>query len=471
MLTITLVLLLTLSVLGGILRLAFDGYLSQQQKKDLSSCADAVSELMQEYFSSFDLDGGKDLEMGLRLATEMSETDVVICNEQGEVAFCSCPDFPCEHTSLTLGGTEMETARKKGQSYFVDTLPGIYNEKRHVRIEKEPFGFVIVSSPVKTVTADTQGLFTVFFQAAVLVWILAFIATFLLYRHEVRPLREMAQTVRRFGYGDLSVRAKHYRSNTREMEELTTAFNNMASALERADRQRQEFVANVSHELRTPMTSIGGYMDGMLDGTIPQSEHEEYMRVVSQEVKRLSRLVKSMLELSRMQAEGVDQEKLSCFDLGDCAAQVLLSFEQKIRQKRLEVELDIPEEPLYTVAHRDSVTQVIYNLTENAVKFCNDCGYLTLRLRPEGGKLHLTVQNTGAVIPAAELPLIFDRFHKLDKSRRQDPDGVGLGLYIVKTIVGAHGENIWVESHDGVTAFTFTMPAVKNPPRREEITQ
>jgi len=113
------------------------------------------------------------------------------------------------------------------------------------------------------------------------------------------------------------------------------------------------------------------------------------------------------------------------------------------------------------VAHQDSITQVIYNLVDNAVKFCNDCGYLTIILEQEGGKYRLTVRNTGPTIPAAQLPLIFDRFHKLDKSRSKDPDGVGLGLYIVKTIVGAHGENIWVESRDGVTSFTFTLPAVK----------
>jgi signal transduction histidine kinase len=220
-------------------------------------------------------------------------------------------------------------------------------------------------------------------------------------------------------------------------------------------------VANVSHELKTPMTSIAGYLDGMLDGTIPPEDCEKYMRVVSDEVRRMSRLVRSMLEISRMQSEGLDESKLSRFDAAEAAAQILVSFEQRIRAKNIEVDLQLPEAAAYTVAHRDGITQVIYNLVENAVKFCDDGGTLGLSLEEKGGKLHLSVSNTGATIPEEELPLIFDRFHKLDKSRSKDPDGVGLGLYIVKTILGAHGENIRVESYGGRTSFTFTLPAAR----------
>ena len=248
--------------------------------------------------------------------------------------------------------------------------------------------------------------------------------------------------------------------HTLEMQELATAFNNMAS-LQKSEYQRQEFVANVSHELKTPMTTIGGYVDGILDGTIPAQKQEKYLRIVSDEVKRLSRLVRSMLDISRLQdQQGIPDEKKSRFDLCECVGQVLITFEQKIIEKQLEVDVTFPEHPVLTRANEDYVTQVMYNLIDNAVKFCPQGQVLGIRIREGDSKAYISVSNQGQTIPPEELSLVFDRFHKIDKSRSQNRDGWGLGLYIVKTIVCAHGEDISVTSRDGKTEFTFTMPLV-----------
>ena len=220
-------------------------------------------------------------------------------------------------------------------------------------------------------------------------------------------------------------------------------------------------MANVSHELKTPMTTISGYVDGILDGTIPPEKHRRYLQLVSDETKRLSRLVRSMLDISRLQDQnGIPEEKKTRFDLEECAGQVLITFEQKINQKNLNVKVDMPEHPVYTRANEDYITQVVYNLLDNAVKFSPMEGDLGLTIREGGGKAYVSVSNQGDTIPPEELPLVFDRFHKLDKSRSQNRDGWGLGLYIVKTIVCSHGENISVTSRDGKTEFTFTMPLV-----------
>ena len=235
----------------------------------------------------------------------------------------------------------------------------------------------------------------------------------------------------------------------------------MASFLQKSEYQRQEFVANVSHELKTPMTTISGYIDGMLDGTIPPQRQERYMRIVSDETKRLNRLVRSMLDISRLQDQGgIPEEKKTRFDLEECAGQVLITFEQKINDKDLNVDVQMPEHPLYTHANQDYITQVIYNLLDNAVKFCPENGNLGLALREGGNKIYVSVSNDGETIPPEELPLVFDRFHKIDKSRSQNRDSWGLGLYIVKTIVCSHGEDISVSSKDGKTEFTFTLPLV-----------
>ena len=461
MLTSALILFLTLLLLGGILRLTFENYLEEEKEEDLHQIAQTVTRLTHAYGASGKLDNNWDFHMSLSLAAQVSETDVILCDENGQVTICACQDMACEHLYKTLSTGDLARLRSRGEEYFVGRLDGLYPERRYVHMVVDDYGVIVISAPVKIVLGITHGLFILFFYTALVVWALAFCLTFLYSRHQARPLREMTRTVRRFGHGDLNARARVYKRSSQELAELAGAFNNMADTLQRSEQQRQDFVANVSHELKTPITSIAGYLDGMLDGTIPPEEQGRYMQVVSQEVKRMSRLVRSMLEVSRMQAEGVQEKSLRRFDLAEAATQAILAFEPKIRTKNIEVELDLPEKAAWTVAHEDGILQVLHNLLDNAVKFCNDKGQLTVCLRPEGGKYRLSVKNTGAVIPREELPLIFDRFHKLDRSRAKDPDGVGLGLYIVKTILGAHGENIWVESHDCFTTFTFTLPVAK----------
>ena len=280
-------------------------------------------------------------------------------------------------------------------------------------------------------------------------------------RKQSSPLRDMARAASDFGHGHLDSRVSVDESSPQEVQELALAFNNMASSLQKSEYQRQEFVANVSHELKTPMTTISGYLDGMLDGTIPPERHNHYMQLVSNETKRLSRLVRSMLDISRMQdQEGIPPEKLTRFDMCECAGQVLITFEQKITDKCLNVDVKFPEHSVYTWASQDAITQVVYNLLDNAVKFCPEGGTLTLQIREGSDKLYVSVGNDGDTIPPEELPLVFDRFHKLDKSRAQNRDGWGLGLYIVKTLIGRHGEDISVTSRDGRTEFTFTLPLV-----------
>ena len=463
---ITVLILLSLSVLGAVFQIGMMRYLANQKQQSLSDNAQAVASLTRAYSSAGDLAESWDFRMSVSLASRVSGADAVICDETGSVLVCSCDTFACPHLTTTVSQDYVQSVLLRGEQFSTGRLSGLYEDDRYMQALRlqsqsgEDMGIVIVSSPTTDITDYMRSTFRIFFYTAAAVWLIALMTTVLVSRHEAKPVRELTLAVSRFGHGDMTARAEGNMGTT-ELDKLAFAFNSMADALEKSDKMRSEFVANVSHELKTPMTSISGYLDGMLDGTIPPERHEHYMRIVSDEVRRLSRLVRSMLELARMQADGLDESKLSRFDLGEAVGQTLVTFEQKITSRRLEVEADLPEKPLYTLAHRDSIVQVIYNLVDNAVKFASDCGILTVSVTQRGDKAHVTVKNTGPVIPAAELPFIFDRFHKLDKSRSRDPGGVGLGLYIVKTIIGAHSEEIWVESHDGVTAFTFTLPVAK----------
>ena len=241
-----------------------------------------------------------------------------------------------------------------------------------------------------------------------------------------------------------------------EIGELAEAFNAMAESLSKSEQRRSEFIANVSHELKTPMTTIAGFADGILDGTIPHDREREYLSIISSETRRLSRLVRSMLDLSRLQSD--ERAPQQQFDLGETMLRTLVSLEGKINQKHLEVATNLPEEPVMVWGDQDAITQVCYNLLDNAIKFSQEEGTLSLSIVPKGSKATVSVSNQGKTIPPEELDLIFDRFHKADHSRSENRDGVGLGLYIVKTILNSHKETITCTSQDGLTTFTFSQP-------------
>ncbi|MGM9549778.1 MAG: sensor histidine kinase [Faecousia sp.] len=459
------ILLLALTILGASFQLQVKKYLTEITFSDLQQNASAIANLAAAYSQNGSL-SNRDFLLNLTIASQVSGADAVICDNDGNVVLCSDAPSGCEHQGLQLNREYLKKVIDNGGDTATGMIRGLYTDRRYV--VSVPIacgggtnGIVLVSTPTNATTQILNRISNIFLTAALFVVLISVLAVTAFARRESRPLKDMAKTATAFGHGDLEARVRLEDDYSEEMEELAVAFNNMAVSLQKSEYQRQEFVANVSHELKTPMTTISGYVDGILDGTIPKEKQEHYLRIVSDETKRLSRLVRSMLDISQLQKEeGIPEEKKMHFDLEDCAGQVLITFEKKINDKHLNVNVDMPEHPVYTMANPDYITQVIYNLIDNAVKFCPDGGNLGLRIKEGGSKAYVSVSNDGETIPPDELPLVFDRFHKLDKSRSKNRDGWGLGLYIVKTIVCSHGEDISVSSKDGKTEFTFTMPLV-----------
>lgn len=205
------------------------------------------------------------------------------------------------------------------------------------------------------------------------------------------------------------------------------------------------------------MTTIAGFADGILDGTIPEEDEEKYLISIRDETRRLSRLVRDMLSAAQTNAWAADPSRRTAFDLTELVLQILLSFEGRATAKDLDVDPQLPDSHMMVVADKDAITQVIYNLLDNAVKFAREGSCLTLRLYKDNGKAYVSIRNEGETIPPDDLPFIFDRFHKSDRSRSMDKDGVGLGLYLVKSIINSHDEDIAVKSEDGITEFVFTL--------------
>jgi signal transduction histidine kinase len=246
----------------------------------------------------------------------------------------------------------------------------------------------------------------------------------------------------------------------REIDELSDTLNYASKELAKSDKLKKELISNVSHDLRTPMTSISGFVDGILDGVIPPEKHRYYLEIVSSEVKRLSRLVATLLEISRIQA-GERKFTPAPFDICEMARQIIISFEQNIEAKRLEVEFECDDDNMIAVADRDAIYQILYNLCDNAMKFSRDGGLFKISIKAlKSKKIMVSVYNEGQGIAPEDLPYVFERFYKSDKSRGLNKTGVGLGLYISKTIMDSHGERIWVEStQDEYCRFAFTLSA------------
>ncbi len=461
------ILLLALLLLGTTFQYLVQDFLTKNTITELQKDADMISNLA----AAYSIDGSltsRDFLLNLDVAAKVSGSDAVICSPTGEVLLCSDALFGCEHQGLYIdNGDYLKTVIENGGDVFTGNIDGLYDEARYVVARpivsmdnKVVSGIVIVSTPITATTAIMQRISNIFLSAALIVVLIAVLAVSLVARQQSKPLRDLSKAAYDFGHGDFNARVRLSGDYSEEMEELALSFNNMASLLQKSEYQRQEFVANVSHELKTPMTTISGYIDGILDGTIPESKERYYLQIVSDETKRLSRLVRSMLDISRLQDQPIPEEQKMHFDLEEAAGSVLITFEQKINGKKLDVDVDFPGHPVFTFAGKDYVTQVIYNLIDNAVKFCPEGGTLGIRIKEAGKKAYISISNEGDTIPPEELPLVFDRFHKLDKARTRTKDSWGLGLYIVKTIVCSHGENISVTSKNGKTEFTFTMPLV-----------
>lgn len=436
-------------------------FIINEKRDTMSKNAEEASHLVSAYSMQWSLDS---FEVRMQIAS-MSQTSgfhIMICGTDGEVISCSDRELNCGHIGATMDLNILHKIDSHSGYSGASTLGGMFSEKRYVVADNivspyndENIGYIILSVNNHSMSVLWRQFSGMLLSVSLFVIAVAFLASFAMSKKQAEPINEMAAAANKFAKGDYSIRVKNDRDD--EIGYLADAFNSMADSIERSEKLRREFIANVSHELKTPMTTITGFADGIIDGTIPKEKELDYLQVISSETKRLSRMVRSMLKMSQLQAMDKNVILQKNFDVAEVVRLALLSLEQKINNKSLSVEAELPEEPVVVRGEQDSIMQVVYNLIDNATKFAESGSQLKIDLWKKGAKAYVSVENTGSTIPKDELPLIFDRFHKADKSRNMDKDGVGLGLYIVKTILNNHNEDIFVSSEDGVTKFTFTL--------------
>lgn len=393
--------------------------------------------------------------------------DIFICDNNGNVILCkemagshqkSCCS---KHAAYKIPEDILQKARK-GNYSEITTLGTTYDvQNLVVATPVTMYGKTVGTAfAVKPVSATLLQYFSqivkIMLISALITLVISMVIIYGMVYRITKPLKEMSYAAKQYAVGDFS-----YKVSTKgddELSELAEAFNKMAKSLSALEGSRRSFVANVSHELKTPMTTIGGFIDGILDGTIAPEQEKKYLGIVSDEVKRLSRLVTGMLNMSKLEA-GEMNINATEFDISKSIFKTLLNFEKKINSKSIDIRGLDTMQSIKITADEDMLMQVIYNLVDNAIKFTPQNGYISVKTFSDGEKVYVSIRNSGEGISYEEINKVFERFYKIDKSRSYDVKGAGLGLYIVKSIINLHNGEIKAESiPNEYTDFSFWIP-------------
>ncbi len=395
-----------------------------------------------------------------------SNCSIFIIDKNCKVLIEAAPELEQERGARYIDSRFCENVLKGKEHVERGTLGGVYDTEMVTlqlpvfdRTSKQLVGAIFISITAPEMMEMQIQIFKTMGVAIVIALLLAFALSYALSKTISKPIKGIQAAVKKFAKGDYSSRVEQteQKSNIAEIEELSAAFNNMAFHLEKADEIRNNFISDVSHDLRTPMTTIAGFVDGILDGTIPQERERDYLAIVKGEISRLSALVNSFLDITRIEGENKPLEMIN-FDINESIRRILFGFEKQITEKYISVELIFETDACFVRADRDLITRVITNLAENAIKFTENGGTIRISTAAHQQEIVVSVYNTGCGISENDKEFIFERFYKADKSRSLNREGTGIGLYIVKDIINRHGKNISVKSVENEYAqFTFWL--------------
>lgn len=468
--TIAAVLVLGLSVMCAIQTALSAAYFISERKSSLTDVLNGAAALSERFADEGSIvtkplqddDIMERAQSGFELFNTASGALIFIADGDGNILLHTGDD------AFTGGSvpTEYIDDLNEGRDIFeTGTLGGVYCAKyytagRRITVGGQD-GYLFAASPMAALGGYMSDMLAMFGISAAVILILCSILCWVLARRITGPIEDISEAARRLGSGDFTARAPV--DGCVELADFATTFNNMAARLQTIDNSRGQFMGNIAHELRTPMTTIKGFIDGMLDGTIPQEETKHYLGIVSQETGRLARLVQNMLDITKLEAGEVPIHAQT-YDLWKTVTDVVLSDEQRIEDGKIDIQ-GLGGDPLPIYADPDFVHQVVYNIVDNAIKFTPAGGTISFAAERHGNMVEVRIENTGAGIAPEALPFVFERFYKEDRSRGLHARGSGLGLNICKVLVNLSGGQIRVESQQGEWCrFVFTLPTCSPNP-------
>lgn len=386
-------------------------------------------------------------------------SDITIVNGSGEV-FASTSNVtsaPSEYVNKVLDGKIVKERGKFGGFYSKTVLTiGV-----PIAYKGDIIGAIFFNTMTPDLNKTVMEILYIFLLSSSVTIIMAFIFLYFQSRRISRPIKEINKAAMDIAAGKFDQRVAV--TSNDEIGQLASSFNFMADSLQRLENMRNSFISDVSHELRTPMTSISGFVQGILDHTIPYDQQDKYLNIVLNESVRLTKLVNDMLDVSKMENAEYKLDIIQ-FDITELTRLCIIQLEQRISDKNLELDIDFEQDSMNVLADKDSIRRVIINLLDNAIKFSYDNTKIKLKIWSNAKNVMVSIGNFGIGIEHENLRYVFDRFYKTDKSRSNDKKGAGLGLSLVKNIISCHNQKIWVESIDTkegtnvkYTTFTFTL--------------
>ncbi len=468
------VLVISFVLTGIIMNYNLTNMVTDQKAEQLQVISEKVITSLETSLKSDTMSDAYFFKSFIQALANNSDSLVWVVSDDGAIVFYSdIPGYLYDNLELTDDGLYQLPDERQysvlSSEYKVGDYFGLFKNtgvdwvtyKQHFSIKNIPpynmevGGFVLIHSQVPDIINLKSSIIVIFIISCLIGGIASLVLIWLLTRRIMKPINQIKNAARRVASGEFSQRI-----NVRgrdEISELAGSFNDMVVALENLEKMRRDFIGNVSHELRTPITTIKGFVDGILDGVIPIEKHEYYLTIVRDEARRMQDLVNDLLDLAKMQAGEVDL-KMTSFDINELVRRCVISLQQLFIEKNLDFTADFETERLFVYADRDSIQRVLINLLHNAVKFTPQDGKIGVKTYVVKDKAVIVVEDNGKGIPKEEQSNIFERFYKTDKSRSSDRAGMGLGLAIVRNILVTHNETIKVESEEGHgSRFIFTL--------------
>ena len=439
-----------------------DLYLTENTAQNLYRESTRIASDLKSYFST-DAAELPDIQESLQIVGRYLSSEIWIIDSSGNIllhsekphvtmlAQASTPIQIKEFDISDFGNNYFQTSDFYG-NFDEDTLTVFSTITNNYKVR----GYVLIHMPMAEVLEQSNSIVNIVFFSTSIVFICSFILLFVFTIIVYRPIRKITDAAEKYARGDFSQQIAV--TSNDEIGYLADTLNYMANTLDSMEEEQRNFISNISHDFRSPLTSIKGYIEAMIDGTIPIEMQEKYLNIILFETNRLNKLTQSILALNQFGFSGTALD-ITEFDINELIRTTTRTFEGVCSQKGLSFELLLTEQKLFVKGDMGKIQQVLYNLIDNATKFSFNNSTIIIDTNIRNEKVLISVKDSGIGIPRTSTKKIWDRFYKTDISRGKDKKGSGLGLAIVKEIIQAHNENINVISTEDVgTEFIFTLP-------------
>lgn len=459
--TYTIIISMSLIIIASFLSYWFQNYFFDERKEQFLDKSNMIQEYAMRYMSGEVT--SQQVNDIIAIIGDYIKSDIWLTNSSGFVYAVSNKDHK-EFMGKQVFAKELEELRLGHTFEVTGPYAGIFDKA--VRVYGTPImtdagtykGSIILYNSIEELNQSLKRVYEIIWISSIFAIILSCIVIYYFSQKIIiKPLAEINSVARKISNGDVDKRV--YLKSDDEIGELAQSFNFMADSIEKNEKNRREFISNVSHEIRSPITSIKGFISGILDGVIPQEKEKYYLSIAYEEIQRLTRLVNDLLDMSAIEA-GEFSLRIMEVDINEIIRLTVINYETKIKEKRASVDVCFDEDNLFVAGDKDRLVQVVTNLLDNSIKYVNTGGKIKISSKTKGKKAFISVFNDGPKIAEEDLLHIWDRFYKADKARTAK-ESTGLGLSIVRNIITQLQEDIWVENKENGVCFTFTLMKVK----------